>query len=411
MNSALVESVNALRQPAADPNLWLLDPEIAFLNHGSFGACPKKVLEYQRELRDSLEREPITFLVREFEARLDAARASAAAFLGANASDVVFVPNATGGINTVLRSLDFESGDELLVTNHEYNASRNVLDFAAARSGAKVVVAPIPFPIRTEEEVLTAILERVTRRTRFALIDHVTSQTAMVLPLERIVRELESRGIRTLVDGAHAPGMVPVNLKEIGAFYYTGNCHKWICAPKTAAILHVRPEFQKEIRPLIISHGANSSRTDRSRFLLEFGWMGTGDPSAALSVPTAIEYLGSLTEEGWAGIMARNRALALAARKSLCEALQIEEPCPEAMIGSMASVPIPDAATTTPPKSPLYLDELQERLFSEFKIEVPVIPWPAPPERLLRVSAQLYNSLPQYQRLAEVLGDTFRERP
>jgi isopenicillin-N epimerase len=411
MNSALVESVNALRQPAADPNLWLLDPEIAFLNHGSFGACPKKVLEYQRELRDSLEREPITFLVREFEARLDAARASAAAFLGANASDVVFVPNATGGINTVLRSLDFESGDELLVTNHEYNASRNVLDFAAARSGAKVVVAPIPFPIRTEEEVLTAILERVTRRTRFALIDHVTSQTAMVLPLERIVRELESRGIRTLVDGAHAPGMVPVNLKEIGASYYTGNCHKWMCAPKTAAILHVRPDFQKEIRPLIISHGANSSRTDRSRFLLEFGWMGTGDPSAALSVPTAIEYLGSLTEEGWAGIMARNRALALAARKSLCEALQIEEPCPEAMIGSMASVPIPDAATTTPPKSPLYLDELQERLFSEFKIEVPVIPWPAPPERLLRVSAQLYNSLPQYQRLAEVLGDTFRERP
>jgi isopenicillin-N epimerase len=403
-----VESQSALRQPAADPNLWLLDPEIAFLNHGSFGACPKKVLEYQRELRDSLEREPITFLVREFEARLDAARESAASFLGATPSDLVFVPNATGGINTVLRSLEFESGDELLVTNHEYNASRNVLDFAAARNGAKVVVAPIPFPVRTEEEVVAAILERVTRRTRFALVDHVTSQTAMVLPLERIVRELESRGIRTLVDGAHAPGMVAVDLKEIGASYYTGNCHKWMCGPKTAAVLHVRPEFQKEIRPLIISHGANSSRTDRSRFLLEFGWMGTGDPSPALSVSKAIEFVGSLLKEGWPGIMSRNQALALAARKTLCEALQIEEPCPEAMIGSMASVPIPDAATTTPPKSPLYLDELQERLFSEFKIEVPVIPWPAPPERLLRVSAQLYNSLPQYERLAEVLADTFR---
>jgi isopenicillin-N epimerase len=315
----------------------------------------------------------------------------------------VFVPNATSGVNAVLRSLDFEPGDELLVTDHEYNACRNALDYVAQRTGAKVVVAKIPFPLASAEEIIEAVMGAVTWRTRLALLDHVTSQTGLVLPIEFLVRELNARNVDTLVDGAHAPGMVPLDLHALNAAYYTGNCHKWICAPKGAAFLHVRADRQKDIRPLVISHGANSSRTDRSRFLIEFGWMGTGDPSPALCVPKAIEFVRSLRPGGWDEVMNHNRELALGARRVLCEALRIPLPCPDELIGSLASVPIPDAPDSKPSNNPLYLDPLQDRLLEEFKIEVPIIPWPAPPKRLLRVSAQLYNSLPQYEQLAGAL--------
>jgi len=210
-------------------------------------------------------------------------------------------------------------------------------------------------------------------------------------------------GVDTLVDGAHAPGMVPLKLARLNAAYYTGNCHKWICSPKGAAFLHVRRDRQERIRPLVISHGGNSQRTDRSRFLIEFGWMGTSDPSAALSVAKAIEFIGALRPGRWPEVMRSNRELALAARRVLCDALGIPLPCPDELIGSLASVPIPDATDATPSKNPLYLDALQERLLAESGIEVPVVPWPAPPKRLLRISAQLYNSLPQYERLAGAL--------
>jgi isopenicillin-N epimerase len=210
-------------------------------------------------------------------------------------------------------------------------------------------------------------------------------------------------GVDTLVDGAHAPGMVPLNLAQLGAAYYTGNCHKWLCAPKGAAFLHVRRDRQKFIRPLTISHGANSPRTDRSRFLIEFAWQGSRDPSPWLSVPQAIRFMGSLLPGGWPEIMARNRALALAARKLLCAALRIDEPCPEEFIGSLAAVPLPDARPEALPQLPLNEYPLQDELRLKHGIEVPIISWPAPPRRVLRISAQLYNSLPQYEQLAGAL--------
>jgi len=197
-----------------------------------------------------------------------------------------------------------------------------------------------------------------------------------------------------------------LNLNQLGAAYYTGNCHKWLCAPKGAAFLHVRRDRQELIRPLVISHGANSPRTDRSRFLIEFGWMGTGDPTACLSVPEALRVVGSLLPGGWLEVMQRNRALALAGRKILCQTLRIPPPCPGELIGSLAALPIPDAFDDKPTNNPLYLDPLQEKLLSRHGIEVPVIPWPAHPKRVLRISAQLYNSLPQYERLAEALAKT-----
>jgi len=392
-----------LRQPACDPQEWLLDPSVVFLNHGAFGACPRRVLDFQTEWRLRLERQPLQFLVRELEQALDAARTALAQFVGAPPDDLVFVPNTTTGVNTVLRSLLFGPGDELLVTNQEYNASRNALDFVAARSGAQVVVADIPFPLRNADEIIVPILAAVTPQTRLVLLDHVNSSTGLVMPVERIVSELSARGVDVLVDGAHAPGMVPLNLKQLGTAYYTGNCHKWLCAPKGAALLYVQPDRQKLIRPLAISHGANSQRTDRSRYLIEFGWTGTGDMSAYLSVPEVLRFMGSRLPGGWPEVMARNRALALAARKVLCTSLKIAEPCPEEFVGSLASLPIPDAPPDGWPRLPANEYPLQERLLVRHGIEVPIMSWPAPPKRLLRIAAQLYNSLPQYQLLAKCL--------
>lgn len=400
---SLNEPSPALDLPAADPRQWLLDPEIIFLNHGSFGACPRAVLEAQNEWRERMERQPLQFIGRELEACLDAARADVAAFVGADADDLAFVTNATTGVNAVLRSLHFNPGDELLVTDQEYNASRNALNFVAERGGARVVVAHLPFPFRHEEELVAPVLQCVTPRTRLALFDHVTSQTGIVLPIQRLVSELNQRGVDTLIDGAHGPGMVPLNLNQLGAAYYTGNCHKWLCSPKGAALLHVRRDRQKFIRPLTISHGANSARTDRSRFQLEFGWQGTWDPTAALSAPAAIRFMASQRPGGWPEIMARNHALAVAARKLLCEAFQAAAPCPDEFIGALATIPLPDAPAGVLPRLPLNEYPLQDTLRLKHHFEVPIVPWPAPPKRLLRVAAQLYNSRPQYERLAQVL--------
>jgi isopenicillin-N epimerase len=380
---------------------WDLDPAITFLNHGSFGACPRVVLDAQSAIRARLEREPVRFMVRELEPLWDAARTALARFVGASAEGLAFVPNATTGVNAVLRSLVFEPGDELLTTSHEYNACRNALEFVAARAGAKVVVADIPFPIDHEDQVVDAILSLVTPRTRLFLVDHVTSPTALVMPVARLAGDMARRGVEVLVDGAHAPGMIPLEVEATGATYYTGNCHKWICAPKGAAFLWVAENRRGEIRPTVISHGANSPRVDRSRFHLEFDWQGTFDPSPMLAVPEAMRFVESLHPDGWAGVMRHNRELALAGRAVLCQALGIDPPAPESMIGSIASVPLPDGSSEAAPS--LYGDPIQDRLLFECGIEVPVVPWPAPPNRLLRISAQLYNEAGEYRRLAREL--------
>lgn len=374
---------------------WSLDPTVIFLNHGSFGACPRPVLAVQHALRERLERQPLQFLSRDIDALLDAARAEVAAFVGADAADLVFVPNATTGVNSILRSLRFQPGDEVLTTNQEYNACRNALDYVAECYDLRVVVAEVPFPIQSPEQVTSAVLEAVTPRTRLALLDHITSQTGLVFPIATLVQELTRQGIETLVDGAHAPGMVPLQLRALGATYYTGNCHKWLCAPKGAAFLYVRRDRQASIRPLTISHGANSPRTDRSRFLLEFDWMGTSDPTAYLSVPSAIQWLGSLLPGGWPELMDRNHQLAIAARTHLCQHLQIEPPCPETMLGSLATLPLP----------PGNQQWLQAALLERYHIEVPIIPWGSANGRLLRISAQFYNTLADYDALAGALLD------
>jgi isopenicillin-N epimerase len=390
--------------PPVPPGFWTLDPAIAFLNHGSFGACPRPVLDAQQRWRERMERQPVQFLSRDLEGLLDAARAELAAFLGTAPADVAFVPNATAGVNAVLRSRRFAAGDELLTTDHTYNACRNALEFVAGRTGARVVVAPVPFPIDGPERVVAAVLAHVTSRTRLALLDHVTSPTGLVFPIAALACELDRRGVETLVDGAHAPGMLALDVPAIGATYYTGNCHKWLCAPKGAGFLWVRRDRQADVRPLAISHGATAARTDRSRFLLEFDWTGSIDPTAWLCVPDALRALGALLPGGWPALRARNHALALEARRVLCAALAIAPPCPDEMIGSLATVPLPDGPPGGGP-APLGHDPLADRLLRRHGVEVPVFAWPAPPRRLLRVSAQLYNTPAQYERLAGALRE------
>jgi isopenicillin-N epimerase len=390
-------------------DLWALDPEITFLNHGSFGACPRAILEAQQGLRARMEGRPIQFLARDLEPLLDQTREVLGGFVGADPDDLALVPNATTGVNTVLNSLPLEAGDELLVTDHEYNACRNALDWTAACRGARVVVVALPFPLGSPDEIVAAVLESVGPQTRLLLIDQITSPTGMVLPVDRIVLELRRRGIDTLVDGAHAPGMVPLNLRETGAAYFTGNCHKWLCTPKGAAFLHVRKDRQAGIRPLAISHGANSPRRDRSLFRLEFDWTGTDDPTPYLCIPESIRYLGSLLPGGWPALMERNRALAVEAREIVCRTLGVAPPCPESMIGTLATIPLPDGVPGSP-QPPLYLDPLQDELLERYRIEIPVVPWPVHPKRWVRLSVQLYNRREQYEDLARALRELLGQR-
>ncbi|MFI5255540.1 MAG: aminotransferase class V-fold PLP-dependent enzyme [Candidatus Limnocylindrales bacterium] len=398
---------------------WTLDPDVVFLNHGSFGACPIPVLEAQSAWRARLEAEPVRFMVDELEPALDDARDRIAAFLGAEPDDLAFVHNATSGVNTVLRSLRFQPGDEILGADHEYNACLNAARYVAEAAGARLVVAALPFPVEGPEQVMERVLDAVTTRTRLALLSHITSPTAVVLPILELVRELAARGVDVLIDGAHAPGNVPVDLRELeaaGAVYWTGNLHKWVCAPKGVAVLWVRRDRQPAIHPLTISHGANDPRTDRSRFRLEFDWQGTDDPSAALSAPVAVDFIGGLLPGGWEAVRERNHELALAGRDALCRHLGLEPPVPDAMLGSMAAVLLDETTGTRTSRalSPLDADPIQLALMERFGVEVPVLPWPTPwtpgfePDmarrRLVRLSAYLYNDLADYQRLADGLA-------
>ncbi len=399
-----------LRRRYGSPEFWALEPDITFLNHGAFGSCPRPVLARQRALQDRLEQQPVRFFVDEFEALWDAARVEVARFVGARMDDVVFVRNATEGVNILLRAFPLAPGDEVLVTDHEYNACRNALEAVCAERAARVRVVSIPFPLTEAAVVLERFLDAIGPRTRLALLDHVTSSTGLVLPVAELGQTLAARGVEVIVDGAHGPGLVPLELERLGVLGYAGNCHKWLCAPKGAGLLYVRSDFQARVRPLIISHGANSTRTDRTRFLLEFGWMGTMDPTPWLSVPDAIRALEPLLPGGWSEVRKRNRELAVRARRLLCEVLELDPPAPEPMLAAMAALPLPAG---TPPEAEQIrngLDPLRNWLWERYRIEVPVFPWPRPPHRLLRISAHLYNAWADYERLAEALQQWQKER-
>lgn len=381
---------------------WSLDSSITFLNHGSFGACPRRIQHHQTDLRDQMESEPVRFFTRELPGMLDRARAELAHFVGCDAGELAFVTNTTEGVNAVLRSLDLKAGEEILITDHGYGACTNASHFVADRADARVVTAGLPYPVDDPAEIVDAIVDAATDRTRLALIDHITAFSGMVLPIDDIVDALQQRGIDTLVDGAHAPGMVDLDLESLGAAYYVGNCHKWLCAPRGAAFLRVRSDRLHTVRPLAISHGASLEAEDRSRFHLEFDWTGTRDPTPWLCVPEVIDFLPRLVPGGWQGIRRRNRRLALEARELLCKAVGADPLYPDEMVGFTACIELPPG-DDPPPNTPFETDPLQRTLFGEEGIEVPIFVILSPPRRLLRISAHLYNRREDYEKLAAAL--------
>ncbi len=382
---------------------FLLDKSLVFLNHGSFGATPRQVLIAQERVRQRMEAEPIRFFVEELEVGLDDSRAEMSKFVGCDPEGFAFVFNATAGVNAVLRNLDFSPGDEVITSTHEYNACNNVLRWAVEKHGVVMVNADVPFPIEDEDQALAAILAKVTSRTKLAMVSHITSPTGLIMPVERIVRELERRGVDTLVDGAHAPGFLPLDISRINPAYYTGNFHKWVCAPKGCAFLYVREDWRKGIRPVIISHGANSLRTDRSRYRLEFDYVGSMDASPWIVAGECVRVMEKIFPGGWPGIMKHNRDLALAARKLLCERFDSPLAAPESMIGSMATIRIPDRSPSENGIPTRYHDPIQNRLIRDWGVQAPINNFPAPPARSVRISAQIYNTFAQYEYLAEAI--------
>jgi len=383
---------------------WDLDPCIDFLNHGSFGACPRKICEVQQGYRRLIEQNPVRLLHRELEPWINRSREKLSNLLGTTPMNLVPVANATSGINTVLRSLAFLPGQSLLVTNHGYNACRTAVDFVAERSGLNVQVAKIPCPPPHAAAVVDAILQAVDATTTLAIIDHVTSPTALILPLAEIIPALQHRGVKVLVDGAHGPGMVPIEFDRLGADFYTGNCHKWLCAPRGAAFLAIAPEHHRHIRPLQISHGANSTRTDRSRLHLEFDWTGTHDPSAWMCIADTLEFWEQEFEGGIGEVMQENRTLALQARSLVHSRTGLlSTAVSDDWVGSMVSLILPCRSPADEALPPLGIESIQVALMERAQIEVPVFPWPAPPHRILRFSCQRYNDRHQFIELASAL--------
>ena len=380
---------------------WILDPNITFLNHGSFGACPKLILDEQTKLRTILESDPVTFMESTARELWTESLVRLSKFINADSEGMTFVTNATAGVNTVLKSLDLKPNDEIIVLDHSYQACWNAVDFITKKTGAKTVVATIPFPIDSNEQIIEGILQKVTERTRLALIDTVTSPTGLRLPFEELVSELQSRNVDVLLDAAHGPGIVTLDIKKLDPAYVTGNAHKGLCTPKGSAFLYIREDRRNRIRPLSVSHGASVSGTDQERFRFEFDWTGTQDPTAWLCIPSAIDHIGSMLSGGWPAIMDYNTNLAIQGRNLLLEALGTPKPSPDSMIVGLAAVLLPGSGVLT--TSALEPDPLHTLLFEKYRIQVPVFGWPHHNKRYLRIASYLYNSLEEYEYLAEVL--------
>ncbi|HWQ84083.1 MAG TPA: aminotransferase class V-fold PLP-dependent enzyme [Anaerolineales bacterium] len=384
--------------------LFLLDPEIIFLNHGSFGACPKPVFEIYQSWQRRLERQPVKFLGREIRELDCTARQALASFLHTRAENLAFVPNATHGVNIIARSLGLEPGDEILTSDHEYGACDHTWEFIAQKTGARVVRQHIPLPgaLATtgiqgtpEADITELIWQGVTPRTRLIFLSHITSPTAMRLPVEVICALARAAGIRTLIDGAHAPGQIPLDLEAVGADWYTGNCHKWMLAPKGSGFLYARPEVQSLVEPLVVSWGYHAApeTTSGSQFLDYMVWTGTGDPAAYLTVPAAIQFM---QEHAWETVRLDCHHLLRETIGEICALTDIQPayPLDSDLYFQMGTAPLPAGINPT---------DLKNRLYDEYRIEVPITEWNG--QKFLRISIQAYNTPADTAALLEALQE------
>lgn len=391
------------------PEIWPLEVGLDFLNHGSYGVCPTPILQAQSDHRRTMESEPVRWFLGRAEKLLDGARDSVAELIGCQPRDLGWTPNATIALTTVLFSLGLKPGDEVLVNDHEYMSVINELQRMHARGGPTTVVAPVPFPITSDEDVIAPMLERVTPNTRLAVISHITSPTATILPVARLIRELQARGVMVLLDGAHSPGQIGFDLEELNPDFFAADLHKWVCTPKGTGLLWVRPDHQARIRPLALSSRAHNERPDRSRFLRDFDYMGTDDHTPMIVAREAIELFagaiepGASIRDGWRALMKRNHDLVLAGRRLVCDAIGVEPGLPERFVPTMAAIRLPAIPEKLRGVQPTFDDPLQDRLVLEHNIQVPIWVNMLNNQRYMRISAQLYNHRAQYRRLADAL--------
>ncbi len=377
--------------PAQVKSQFLLDPEVIFLNHGSFGACPRPVFEVYQNWQLELERQPVAFLGRRAVGLLADARAKLGAYLGCAADHVVYFPNPTTALNMVTRSLALQPGDEVLATDHEYGALDRTWRFICKKSGARYIRRAVPLPVGSQDEFVEHFWQGVTPHTRVIFISQITSPTALVFPVAAICRRAREAGILAIVDGAHAPGQIPVNLEAIGADIYTGACHKWMLSPKGASFLYARPEVQAWLEPLVVSWGYESDPGFGSgnQFVDYHQWQGTRDLAAFLSVPAAIDFM---EDNNWVQVREACHHLAIETRYRIERLTGLSPICGEDWIGQMFTVRLP----------PLEGLNLQPRLYDEFRIEVPQVKWNG--QSMLRVSIQGYNSPDDVEVLLSSLG-------
>jgi isopenicillin-N epimerase len=378
---------------------FLLDPQLTYLNHGSFGACPRPVFELYQDWQRKLELEPVQFLGVELDANLSRSRQALGKYLQAPASDLVYIPNATHGVNIIARSLNLIPGDEILSTNHEYGACNFIWDFVCRKSGAIYKQQSIDPPIDSVEYLIEHFWSGVTSHTRVIFVSHITSPTGITFPVQELCRKAREAGILTIIDGAHAPGQVDLDLTSIQPDFYTGNCHKWMLSPKGAGFLYARPEVQEMIDPLIVSWGYQSILTTprESRFIDLLQWTGTKDPAAALAVPAAINFM---EEHQWQDVRVSSHELLRQAMGMICNLTGLAPlyPLASEFYHQMGSVPIPLVRDTT---------ELKDRLYRDHKIEIPVIEWNS--QHLLRISMQGYNSADDIAKLIKALSKLLPE--
>ena len=375
-------------------DLFILRDDVAFLNHGSFGACPRPVFEVYQALQRELEAEPVDFLhpYRTLGDRLAAARSRMADFLGAERDETVFVPNASTGLNIVARSLQLEPGDEILTTDHEYGAMDRMWKFLCGKQGARYINQSLPLPLEDPGEVVEAVWSGVSERTRVLFLSHITSPSGVVLPVEELVRRARERDILTMIDGAHVPGQIECDLTALGADFWSGNCHKWLMAPKGAAVLYARRDVQHLVEPMTVSWGWESDRPGPSRFIDEQEWNGTRDFSSYLAVPAALDFFET---HDWPTVRRDCRRLLLEAREELLDVVGLLPLCPpDPWLAQMCAVPLPESIGP---------EEFGRSLREDYLVEAPVTEFAG--RHWLRVSIQGYNTREDVSRLVTAVRE------
>ena len=378
---------------------WLLDPTVTFLNHGSFGATPRCVLQVQQKFREEMEHQPVEFIDRRGSELLTTARNALAGFIHADANDIGFVTNATEGVTAAIRSINFTSEDRIITTHHRYDAIGNTLQHVAKQRGCELTFLPIDLPFRSDDLLgkLEATLQSEAGPTpRLVVMDHVSSVSAIIFPVHDIARLCAKHGVELLIDGAHAPGMLDLDVPAIGATYYTGNCHKWMSAPKGAAFLWVHPDHQHDIHPSIVSNYYPQG------FRPEFDWQGTRDITAWLSVPAAIKFYDQF---GWDNVRRHNVELTRYMRELLCNAWDVQPITHESQtsIGSIATIPLPEKVAAIGDTR-----DIHAAIYNRSKVEVPVFMVNDQP--MVRPSCQIYNTPGDYEKLAETVLN-IKDRP